>query len=208
MIDRLNGRLSIALAAAGLVLVLLVGWIGFLSPQRSKAAKLEVQITDTERRLAITEAVARGSGLEQSARDLAILRTAIPDETDMPQILRQLTRAARDGNVRITGVTPSAVVANGVANTIPLSLTIEGTYFGIREFLGHLRTRADMRGDSLRASGRLFSIESVQFTGGTGPVGRINATVTMSAYAFSAPASSPGAATTIPTESPAEAAGG
>jgi hypothetical protein len=208
MIDRLNGRLSIAIAAAGLLVVVLVGWFGFVSPQRSKAAALEVQIGDTERQLAITEAVARGGGLKQSSRDLAILRQAIPDETGMPQILRQLTRAALAGNVRIGGITPGAVVANGVANTIPVSLSVEGSYFGIREFLRHLRTRTDMQGERLRASGRLFSVESIQFTGGSSEDGKIQAALMLSAYAFTTPATSPGANTTVTSEVPSEAVGG
>jgi Tfp pilus assembly protein PilO len=208
--ERLNGRPSIAIAAAGLLLVLLVGWFGFVSPQRSKANELAVTISATERQLAITEAVARGSGLAQSAKDLAVLRTAIPDETSMPQILRQLTRAAADSNVAINGITPGSPVASGVANTIPLSLTLEGTYFGIRVFLGHLRTRADLKGETLRASGRLYSVESIQFTGGSDTSDKIAATVTLSAYAFNTPAptATPGAATTVTTVPPAEAVGG
>ena len=208
MVERLNGRPAIAVAAAGLLLIVLIGWLGFVSPQRSKADALVIKITETERQLAVTEAVARGAGLAQNAKDLAVLRTAIPDETSMPQILRQLTRAAADGNVAISGITPGAPVPSGVSNTIPLSLTIEGSYFGIREFLRHLRTRADMKGDTLRATGRLYSVDSIQFSGGSSTRGRINATVALSAYAFNTPAPSPGASTTVPTDPPAEAVGG
>jgi Tfp pilus assembly protein PilO len=208
MIERLNGRPALAAAAAGLLLVLVVGWFGFVSPQRSKVAELDVQISDTETQLAVTEAVARQGPTAQNSKDLATLRTAIPDATSMPQVLRQLTRAAAAGNIAISGITPGAPVANGVANTIPLSLTLEGSYFGIREFLRQLRTRADMKGESLRATGRLYSVESIQFTGGSDTGGRINATVAMSAYAFNTPPSSPGAASTVSDEPPTEAAGG
>ena len=38
MIDRLNGRAAVAIAAVGLLLVVLVGWLGVVAPQRSKAA--------------------------------------------------------------------------------------------------------------------------------------------------------------------------
>ena len=40
MIDRINGRLALLLAIAGLLIVLLAGWFVFVSPQRSKAAAL------------------------------------------------------------------------------------------------------------------------------------------------------------------------
>lgn len=208
MIERLNGRLSIAIAAAGLLLVLLVGWFGFVTPQRSKATDLAAKITATETQLALTEAVARGSQLRQSGKELVTLRVAIPDQISMPEILRQLTRAAVDGNVRITGITPAAVVSTGVAEAVPMSITVEGRYFGIREFLRHLRTRADLKGDELRASGRLFSVDSIQFAGGTVEGGGIQATLSISAFAFRGAAPAPGAVTTVPTAPPAEAAGG
>ena len=44
MIERLNGRAAVWIAAVGLLLVVLVGWFGVVSPQRSKAAELAVQI--------------------------------------------------------------------------------------------------------------------------------------------------------------------
>ena len=48
MIDRLNGRTSVAIAVVGLLLVVVVGWLGFVSPQRSKAADLAAKISDSE----------------------------------------------------------------------------------------------------------------------------------------------------------------
>lgn len=206
--DRLNGRPSIAVAAAGLLLVVLVGWFGFVSPQRSKAAALAVQITETQTQLAITEAVANSSQLAESSKALAALRVAIPDETSMPQILRQLTRAAVDGNVRITGITPAPAVATGITNAIPLTVTVEGRYFGIREFLRHLRSRTALAGDEVRATGRLFAVDSIQFTSGSAESSQINATISLSAFAFTAAAPTPGAATTVPSETPAEAVSG
>jgi Tfp pilus assembly protein PilO len=206
-IDRLNGRPAIAIAAASLLLIVLVGWFGFVSPQRAKADSLAVQIGDTERQLAITEAVAREARLEENARLLATLRRAVPDEMGMPDIMRQLTRAATDGRVRITGITPAAVVSTGVADSVPITVTIEGRYFGIQEFLRRLRTRTDVEGERVRASGRLFSVDSIQFTG-TEQNGRITATLVISAYAFREPVPTPGASTAVTTEPPAEAVGG
>ena len=81
MIERLNGRAAVGLAAAGLLLVLLVGWFGVVSPQRSKAAELAAQIERRPRaQLAATQALIDGPVLRQSTAELATLRTAIPDE--------------------------------------------------------------------------------------------------------------------------------
>ena len=77
MIQRLNGRISLALAAAGLLLVVLVGWFGVVSPQRSKAAELAVHIT--RRRLSYSRPGAvRGPALQESKAELATLRARSP----------------------------------------------------------------------------------------------------------------------------------
>jgi hypothetical protein len=194
MIERLDGRTSVLIAAVGLLLVVLVGWFGFVSPQRSKADDLAVQITDTQAQLAVTQALIDGPLLRQSTAELATLRKAIPDEIQMSQILRQLSRASRDAQVRLVGITPQPVTPVGVADGVPMSVSIEGRYFAIREFLARLRSRADIKDDKVRASGRLFAIDSITFAGGNAETGGlIQATLTMSAFAFSRPAAVPSA---------------
>lgn len=196
MIERLNGRTCVLIAASGLVLVVLVGWLGFVSPQRSKAAALAVQIDETETQLAVTQALVDGPILRRSTAELATLRTAIPDEVRMSQILRQLSKASGEARIRLLGITPAPVTAVGAADVVAMSLTIEGRYFAIREFLRLLRSRAEIDADStVRASGRLFAIDSIQFTGGTSEGATlIQASLTVNAFAFSRPVAVPVAA--------------
>ena len=194
MIERLNGRASVLIAAAGLLLVVLVGWLGFLSPQRSKASELAVRIDETEAQLLATQALVSGPLLRRSTAELATLRTAIPDEVKMSQILRQLSRASTDARVRILGITPAPVAVVGAADVVSMSISIEGRYFGIREFLRLLRSRARIESEQVRASGRLFAIDAIQFTGGdTERSGLIQATLTVNAFAFSRPVAAAGA---------------
>ena len=144
MIERLNGRAAVGLAAAGLLLVVLVGWLGFVSPQRSKAAELQVKIDEAETQLAVTQALIQGPLLRQSTAQLATLRLAIPDEVRMSGILRQLSEASARSRVRVLGITPQPVVVNaGGPDIVAMSVAIEGRYFGIREFLRLLRARRD-----------------------------------------------------------------
>lgn len=193
MIDRLNGRTSVAIAVVGLLLVVLVGWLGFVSPQRSKAAGLAVEITDTETQLAATQTLVAGPLLRRSTAELATLRTAIPDQLRMSQLLRQLSKAAADGQVRILGITPQPVTKVGVADVVSMSVTLEGRYFAIRQFLRLLRSRADIKANKVHASGRLFAIDSIQFSGVSSEGGSlINATLTVAAFAFSQPVAVPG----------------
>ena len=186
MIDRLNGRTSVAIAIVGLLLVVLVGWLGFVSPQRSKAADLAVEISDSETQLAVAQALVEGPLLRRSTAELATLRTAIPDDLRMSQVLRQLSKAAADGQVRILGITPQPVSKVGVADVVSMSVTIEGRYFAIRQFLRLLRSRADIKGQKVHASGRLFAIDAIEFNGASSAGGSlINASLTVTAFAFS-----------------------
>jgi len=195
MIERLNGRAAVGLAAAGLLLVVLVGWLGFVSPQRSKAAELQVKIDEAETQLAVTQALIQGPLLRQSTAQLATLRLAIPDEVRMSGILRQLSEASARSRVRVLGITPQPVVVNaGGPDIVAMSVAIEGRYFGIREFLRLLRARAEIRADDeVSAIGRLFAIDSIQFTGASAETGGglIQATLSVTAFAFSDTVSTP-----------------
>jgi hypothetical protein len=185
MVERLNGRISVVIAAGGLLLVLLVGWLVFVSPQRSKANELAAEVSTTQTELAATQALLEGPELRQSTAELATLQTAIPDEIHMSQILRELSQASRDAQVRMLGITPQPVTSAGVANGVPMSVSIEGSYFAIRKFLRLLRSGAEIKAGKVQASGRLFAIDAIAFTGGSGEgSNRIQATLSVTAFAF------------------------
>ena len=193
MIERFNGRAAVGIAAAGLLFVLLVGWFGVVAPQRSKAAELATQIEDTELQLEVTQALVDGPQLRLSTAQLATLRRAIPDEVRMSQILRQLSGASAKSKIRILGITPQPVAVVGGADVVSMNVGIEGRYFGIREFLRLLNTSADVESDKVRASGRLFATDSIQFTGAGGEdrSGLIQATLMVTGFAFGQPVAVP-----------------
>jgi Tfp pilus assembly protein PilO len=206
MIERLNGRTAVAVATAGLLLVALVGWFGVLSPQRSKAAELSTQIDDAELRLQAAQALADGPLLAQSKAELATLQTAIPDEVRMSGVLRQFSRASATSRVRILGITPGAPVVSGSTSVTPITVSLEGRYFAIREFLRLLRAGADLRNDKVVATGRLFGVDSIQFNGGDTDGSVVQATLTVNAFDFQEAAAAPGAATAPSDDTVAEAA--
>jgi Tfp pilus assembly protein PilO len=206
MIDRLNGRTSVLIASAGLLLVLLVGWLGFVSPQRAKVDALETEIADKQVQLEVTQALVNGPVLRRSTAELATLRTAIPDEVRMSQILRQLAAAATDSRVRVLGVTPEPTTTVGAADLVAMNVNLEGYYNGIQKFLRILRSQAEIEENrDVRASGRLFAIDSIQFTGaGASGSSLIQAVLAINAFAFSQPVAVP---TTTPDVTGAETTG-
>ena len=86
-----------------------------------------------------------GPVLRQSTAELATLRTAIPDEVKMSQILRQLSRASGDSRFESSGSLRSRS-SRRRADVVAMNVAIEGRYFAIRDFLRRLRDAGRCRG--------------------------------------------------------------
>ena len=197
MIDRINGRLALLLAASGLIVIVLAGWFVFLSPQSSKAAALDSQIGDANIKLSETQSFMQSPASKQSVADLRRLRRAIPDDVEMSEILRQLSWASRASGVRLESITPSQAVPSTGAQAVPIALAVKGRYFRLAKFMHLLRLEAGVENGKAHASGRLYGIDNVSLsTGDKG--GLVTATLALDAFvAGSAPAAST-ATTTAP----------
>ena len=170
MISRINGRLAALLSGVAVLVVVLVGWYGFVSPQLSKAASIDGQIGDVQSQIASTQAYLANPGTKKYRVQLNRLEQAIPADVHMSEILRQLSWAATHAGVSITTITPSALVPSSGGQAVPISVGVQGHYFRLATFLKLLRTRVNLSGNTVRVSGRLYSVDGIQFTGGgTGP---------------------------------------
>ena len=194
MTDRINARLALMLATVAVLLIVLMGWYALVAPQRSKAASLDGQVGETQVKLAATQAFLRSSSSRQSVADLRLLRVAIPDDVRMSDILRQLSRAATKTGVRIDSITPGALVPTSGAQALPINLTVSGHYFGIGKFMHLLRAEADVSGNKIHATGRLYAIDSISFSSGD-TKGLITATLTLDAFVYGSAAAPAPAAT-------------
>src|SRR5581483_4822284 len=159
MISRINGRLAALLALFAFLVVVLVGWYGFVSPQRSKAASIDGQIGDVQSQIASTQAYLANPGTKKYRVQLNRLEQAIPADVHMSEILRQLSWAATHAGVSITTITPSALVPSSGGQAVPISVGVQGHYFRLATFLKLLRTRVDLSGKTVRVSGRLYSVD-------------------------------------------------
>ena len=202
MIDYLTPRKAAVAGAAALLLVLLVGWFLFVSPQRSEAAKLDNDIGDARTKLALAQALIRGS--EARRGDVARLTAAMPSEVRMSSILRELSATAAKANVRINSIAPQAATPVGTYFTIPLSVSLEGRYFNIARFLRLLHGRTVVVGDKVAGKGRLYSVPQIQLSSG-GEAGLLQGTMTVDAYTYNgaAPAPTPTPETTTSSSSAA-----
>jgi len=111
MTDYFTPRKAAIAGTAALILVLLVGWFAFVSPQRSQAAQLDDDIGEARTKLALAEALLRGT--DERTADLVRLTAAMPAEVRMSSILRQLSTTAAQANVRINSISPQAATPVG-----------------------------------------------------------------------------------------------
>jgi hypothetical protein len=207
MIDRLNGRLAVLLASAMVLLVLLIGWFVLVSPKRSQAAGLASKNANAETQLSETQHLLHSSAARKSAAALAKVNRAMPTDLRMSQVVRQLTEAGRAAGVRVTGITPAALVTAPGGQAIPLTVLAEGHYFNLQRFVRLLRSATVVSSDSLHASGRLLAIDSIYFSNGqsnpnaSGSGGKlITATLAVDAFT-SAPGQQPGSTSTTSSAS-------
>jgi Tfp pilus assembly protein PilO len=210
-IDRLNGRLAVLLATAAILLITLMGWFLLVAPKRSKAADLDAKTSSAQVELVGTQQFLKSSAGRKSALQLKQLQRAVPADTRMSGIIRQLTRAARASGVRVTGITPNATVSTPGGQAIPLTVLAEGHFFRLQRFVRLLRSAAVVTTDSVHVSGRLLTLDSVDFasggpsgTVGAGSKGLITATLIVDAYISTpgAPTGQAGTGTSTSTSNP------
>ena len=213
MIERVSGRVALIIVAVAILVIFLLGWFVLLSPERAKATKLDGQIEEADTQLTAVNDLLHGPVAKQSAAALRISKIAVPDGTNMPQILRQLSVASAQAGVELDDITPSAPVAAAAGLQIPIAVSVNGHYFALRHFFRILRSRAVLNGDKLHANGRLYTVDNISFSGtaaaapGTQPQqsqasapNLVAASVTINAFAFTPLLAAPG---TTPTTSSA-----
>jgi len=201
--------LSVLIGLGG-ALVLAAGMFLLVLPQRHQAADMKSQIADTE--LQITQArQAAAPKLPQPIHvaDLFKLVKAMPDNADMPGILLQLNQTAHDSGIDFDAITPQAPVVGAVPVQVPISLEFTGNFYDLNDFLFRLRSLVGVRGGALQASGRLFSVDSLEFTQGSGGFPNISAKINVKAYVYgtgAAPAPATPAAPATPPATPSDPA--
>ncbi len=194
MMDRISGRVALLVVVVASLLVVLLGWFVLISPEKSKADKLDAQISDTNTQLAAVTSLLDGPAGRSSLVTARLFQKAIPDDARVSQILRQLSAAAAQSGVELDATSPQPLLPGAGSETLPISLTVKGHYFGLQNFLRLLRTSADLRDGQVKATGRLFTVGGIQFSGTqptqgqTATAGRsslIQATVALNAFVYS-----------------------
>jgi Tfp pilus assembly protein PilO len=185
---------GIAVAA---LLVGVGGWKFVVSPQNTKAASLRDQAAGIRQQVAqnlAAAAAARNPVAAQSqpvrVADLYKLAKAMPSDADVPDLLIELSRVTKEAGVTVTTLSPSATTAGSTGGpaTIPISLNVTGDFYSVTDLLYRLRNLVWVRNGALEASGRLFSIDSVNLSPTQGH--SITASISLHAFVYGGAATS------------------
>jgi Tfp pilus assembly protein PilO len=195
-----------------LVLAAVASYFLLISPQRSKATELKKEADATRAEVVRLRQLAAQAQNTEPIRvaDLFRMTKAMPSEVDMPGMILQLNRIARETGIRFDSITPQAPAEANGAQTIPINLMFQGNYFELADFLFRVRSLVSVRGGTLAATGRLFVVDSVSFAEGEKKFPEIAATLTVAAYVYgssasAAAAAAPPGAPAAPPASPAPA---
>jgi Tfp pilus assembly protein PilO len=179
------------------LLVLLVGLFALVMPQRSKAGKLAKEIASTQTQIAQARALAEQKPAQPIRyADLFKLVKAMPDQTDMTGIILQLNQTATDAGIVFDSIQPEGGAAGAGFVKQPIALGFNGDYYGLADFLFRLRNLVTVRGGALSATGRLFTVDSMQFTAGAKGFPQITAKLVVNAYVYGTGTTTPAPATT------------
>ncbi len=195
-----------------------------LKPKTQELAAAQDRQVKAQQRIDVALADLRDSERARAAfkRDratLALLGKAVPADDDVPSLLYQVHKAARQAGIDFSSVTvgegagggaPGATGAatagppgttagtNGLA-VLPLKVTFAGEFFRLDRFLGLLHGFARSRDGALDVSGRLLTVDGVTLKPDeSGLTAEVVANAYVSPAAEDAPGATPGAAGAAP----------
>ena len=172
--------------AIALVIVSAVVYFVLISPKQARSAELDQQIAELESKIQLaTRPVATDTPqVKINVADLFRLAKAMPDQEDMPGIILELNSIALSTGVNFVAIQPGTPESKGSYNSIPVTLTFEGNYYDLTDFLYRLRNLVTVEDGVLDSSGRLYTLDALDMQEGEGGFPKILATLTVSAYSF------------------------
>ena len=179
----------LAAVIGGLVVLAVGGYFLLVQPLKNKSSSLTKEIAAKTQEISDKKSQSQqAAGLSKIlVADYIKLKTAMPDDPQVPDLYLQLDAIARDTGVSFNGITPSIVVDASTYQVFPFALSFEGNFLRLSDFLRRLQSLVLVENGKLVARGRLFTIDQVFFN--QGPLGfpDITAKVQVNAFAYGHP---------------------
>lgn len=182
---KMSPAVASVLVGAFAALILGAGMFLLVLPQRHKAASLAKEVESTQQQIAQARALAEQKPAQPiHVAQLFKLVKAMPDGLDMPGILLQLNQTASDSGIEFDSISPDVATTQGNFQVVPIALDFTGNFYDLNDFLFRLRNLVTVRGGELGATGRLFSVQTIEFGQGDGGFPNIHATLKVNAYVY------------------------
>lgn len=210
----LSTRAQIALVAATLLFVAVIGYFLLISPRHSTAASLKKQTATVQAQIDANRSAVFTQALPAvRAASVFRLATAMPSQLQTPDVMLQLYQLAGDSGISFDQLAPGAPDATGTTATPdttdaflaePFQAQFSGSFYNLLTFLQRVRNLVRVENGSLFAAGRLYDVSSITFSPKTPGSSQIQATLVINAFVPQSPqaaaaAATPGATTSTTT---------
>jgi Tfp pilus assembly protein PilO len=187
-----------------IVIVAAVAYMLVIRPKRAEAGRLDEQIAEMQMKVSAAQLASRPQQQASTIKvaDVFEVSKAMPDTDDMPGIILDLNSVAEATGIRFLSIQPSAPTPKTGYSAIGITLSFEGNYFDLTDFLFRLRNLVTVRDGRLSSAGRLFTLDTLSMKEGKTGFPSINAGLTVSAYVYGAPDGTAPIAPAPSTETP------
>jgi type IV pilus assembly protein PilO len=185
-IKSLHPGALIGIMVGAVVVFGLAGWFLLVRPQGAKLTDLKTQATEVQAKIdAYHQQVAAARAAPKiEVADVYRLAKAMPDRTDMPDLLLELSQLARDTGIRFDSISPQPISPLGGYVVLPISVTFQGNFYNLADFLYRLRSLVSVHAGRLDATGRLFSVDTLTFNESALKFPQIQATLVIDAFVY------------------------
>jgi Tfp pilus assembly protein PilO len=197
----LSSRAQVAVVAAVLLVVAIVGYMVLISPKYSTAASLKKQTASVDAQISANRSTAFTQALP-AVRSATIfsLTQAMPSRLDTPDLILQLNELADDSGISFDQIQPGAAGASGTVASPdttdpfaaePIQVKFTGSFYNLLAFLQRLRNLVRVQNGNLFTAGRLFDVTNVTFAEGAKGWPQVQATLIIDAFVPQSPATVP-----------------
>jgi type IV pilus assembly protein PilO len=183
----------IGIVVGAVLFVGFLGWFALVRPQGGKLEDLKAQTAEAQQKIDSynQQVAAARSAPKIEVADVYRLAKAMPDRTDMPDVVLELSQLARDTGIRFDSISPQPTALVGSYTVLPIAVTFNGNFYNLADFLYRLRSLVSVHGGRLDATGRLFSVDTLTFNESPLNFPQIQASLVIDAFVYGTGVPSP-----------------
>lgn len=187
-LSSLSPRAFVAVLVGFVLLWAAALWFVYVSPHRSTAADVREQVADARAELAQSHGATQHE-TALPASDVLRLAKAMPASGDQSGLVLELTNLADESHVTLGSISSDAAAEGpGGTTMIPVTVTLGGRFAQITRFVERARKLVSVRGGKVRATGRLFSVQSINLVeSALRGFPQLDATIALDAFVYDGP---------------------